>query len=91
MAAKRRLKNGARERILDPKMTLIGTVEHGKVTLPAGVKLPSGTKVRIETLDDLAAQPRLAETLQEFVGIFNDLPRDLARNHDHYLHGAPKK
>ena len=85
------MKNAARERILSPKMTLIGTVENGKVALPAGVELPSGTKVRIEMLDDLPAQPRLAETLQEFVGIFNDLPQDLARNHDHYLHGAVKK
>ena len=91
MSAKRRLKNVARERILGPKMTLIGTVENGKVTLPSGVELPSGTKVRIETLDDLPGQPRLAETLQEFVGIFNDLPRELARNPDHNRHGAPKK
>lgn len=72
-------------------MTVIGTVENGKVALPAGVELPSGTKVRIETLEDLPNQAPLAEALKEFVGIFNDLPGDLARNHDHYLHGTPKK
>ncbi len=72
-------------------MTLIGTVEDGKVALPAGVELPPGTKVRIETLEDLPSQGPLAETLKAFVGIFDDLPVDLARNHDHYLHGTPKK
>jgi len=72
-------------------MTLIGTVENGKIALPAGVELPSGTQVKIETLDNLPSPPALAETLKEFVGIFDDLPQDLARNHDYYLHGAPKK
>ena len=89
--AKQKLKNAALARRLGAKMTLIGTVENGKVALPAGVELPSGTKVRIETLDNLPGQPALAETLKEFVGIFNDLPQDLARNHDHYLHGTPRK
>lgn len=73
------------------KMTLIGTVENGKIALPAGVELPAGTKVRIETLEDRPNQDPLAETLKAFVGVFNDLPGDLARNHDHYLHGTPKK
>jgi hypothetical protein len=89
--AKRRLKNTALECRLKLTMTLIGTVENGKIALPAGVELPSGTQVKIETLDNLPSPPALAETLKEFVGIFDDLPQDLARNHDYYLHGAPKK
>ena len=32
-------------------MTFTATVENGKVVLPPEVKLPSGTKVRVETLD----------------------------------------
>ena len=31
------------------------------------------------------------ERLKDFVGIADDLPEDLAENHDHYLHGRPKK
>lgn len=29
--------------------------------------------------------------LLEFAGIADDLPSDLARNHDHYIHGHPKR
>jgi hypothetical protein len=25
------------------------------------------------------------------IGIGNGLPKDMAENHDHYIHGAPKK
>ena len=34
-----------------------------------------------------AAGPRL----KQFDGAVRGLPFDLARNHDHYLHGRPKK
>jgi hypothetical protein len=33
----------------------------------------------------------LRELLQEFTGIAKDLPPDFARNHDHYIHGGPKR
>ena len=29
--------------------------------------------------------------LKQFVGAAQRLPSDMARNHDHYLHGRPKK
>ncbi len=31
------------------------------------------------------------EALEEVAGTVRDLPADLARNHDHYLHGAPRR
>ena len=31
------------------------------------------------------------DALLEFAGTAGGLPRDLAENHDHYLHGAPKR
>ena len=36
---------------------------------------------------------RLARSapFREALGIAGGLPRDLAKNHDHYLHGRPKK
>jgi hypothetical protein len=39
-----------------------------------------------------AAVPQIAKDLAEFAGRCNiqGLPSDLAMNHDHYLHGAPK-
>lgn len=29
--------------------------------------------------------------LKQFAGAVRGLPSDMARNHDHYLHGRPKK
>lgn len=31
------------------------------------------------------------EALQEVAGTARGLPEDFARNHDHYLHGAPRR
>ena len=31
------------------------------------------------------------EALEEVAGTARDLPADFARNHDHYLHGAPRR
>jgi len=59
--------------------------------LPEGVARPSGTLVRVEPLPPEEQMPTLAEALKDFVGIFDDLPSDLAVNHDHYVHGQPKK
>jgi hypothetical protein len=37
-------------------------------------------------------QPRtLYERMKPIIGSVNDLPTDFAINHDHYLHGAPKR
>jgi hypothetical protein len=44
-------------------------------------------------VDDLAkAQSRtIGKVLLEFAGTAEGLPRDMARNHDHYLHGTPRQ
>ena len=55
------------------------------------MQLPTGTRVRIEALPPKEQGLSLSETLKDYIGIFDDLPPDLARNHDHYFHGAPKK
>jgi hypothetical protein len=31
------------------------------------------------------------EALEEVAGTARDLPSDFAHNHDHYLHGAPRR
>jgi hypothetical protein len=33
----------------------------------------------------------LSEALLEFAGVAEGLPADMAENHDHYLHGVPKR
>lgn len=77
-------------------MTYRGTVRGGVIVLPADVALPEGAAVEVVVPDDtptptptiwskLADLGRWAETQP------TDLPSDLAENHDHYLHGLPKR
>ena len=33
----------------------------------------------------------LGQRLMRFAGTVEGLPRDMARNHDHYIHGAPRE
>ncbi len=44
-------------------------------------------------IENRPAKPKAhwGEALAELVGSVKDLPADYARNHDHYLHGAPKQ
>ena len=37
------------------------------------------------------AETTLGQRLMKFAGTAKGLPTDLARNHDHYLYGMPKK
>lgn len=51
--------------------------------------MPDGTRVTIETE---APKPRtVAERYASLIGIADDVPTDLSRNLDHYLHGHAKK
>jgi hypothetical protein len=71
-------------------MSITTTIEDGKVVLPPGVNWPDGTVVRIEQVEK--DEPKsLRELLKDFEGIADDLPSDMAENHDHYIHGHPKK
>ncbi len=73
-------------------MSFTATVENDTIKLPPGVHLPDGTEVIV---DPRTAPPEenpsttLAERFAEFIGCI-DGPSDLAENHDHYAHGAPK-
>ena len=44
-------------------------------------------------VDALAKTKRrtIGEALLEVAGTAEGLPRDMARNHDHYLHGTPRE
>lgn len=71
-------------------MTYQGTVKGGLVELEPGASLPDGTVVRVEPVKTAPARS-LSERLRPVIGIAKGLPSDLAENHDHYLHGRPKK
>jgi hypothetical protein len=79
-------------------MTYRGRVENGVVVLERGATLREGTHVRVEPLpevqnpaDDSQEIRRLRDGLLGFSGVVKGGPPDLARNHDHYLHGTPRR
>lgn len=75
-------------------MTYLGHVRDNMIVLDEDIMLPEGTEVRIEpvTADE---QPNAGESLLkrlgDLVGSIHDLPEDFAANHDHYIHGTPKR
>ncbi len=81
-------------------MMIIGTVQNGKIVLPAGISLPEGTEVKVHilqrgteqpaALENKEGQPTFHEGLMKFAGIVKDMPADSSVNHDHYLYGTPK-
>ena len=72
-------------------MQLEGTVQNGVVVLDRQDVLPEGARVAVELQEAPKNHPTLRERLLRLAGTVDDLPPDMARNHDHYLHGAPKK
>jgi hypothetical protein len=77
------------ERWHHPVMSITATVENDTIKLPPGVHVPDGTPARV--FFDMVAEKTLAERYAGLIGITDALPEDLAENHDHYLHGAPKR
>ena len=62
------------------------------------VDLPEGQRFRVTiepVPDDETTQGRLPDWVQELVELSkqmpDDLPEDLAEQHDHYIHGTPKR
>jgi hypothetical protein len=75
-------------------MTYHGHVKNGTVVLENGAVLPDGTEVRVEVVAHRpadAAGSSLYDRLRPFIGAIDDLPADMAENHDHYVHGTSKK
>jgi hypothetical protein len=72
---------------LKTAMGYVGKVRKGTVVLPPEANLPDGTPVRVEPL----GTETLATRFKKVIGVVRDMPSDWAENHDHYIHGAPKK
>lgn len=79
-------------------MTYRGHIKDGLVVLDDPIALPDGTTVTIvvRPVDSVACpstdrKDTLSESLLRFAGAVQGLPSDLARNHDHYLYGIPKR
>jgi hypothetical protein len=82
-------------------MTYHGTVQNGNIVLENGALLPEGTHVTVVPLSRLEQQRDVSDTATIWQKLADlgrqvelepcDLPADLAENHDHYLHGLPKR
>ena len=87
-------------------MDILGKVSGGVVVLKDSKALPDGTVVRVEPVTSVGPSeapeppeakeerkegPTIWDKLRDLAGTAKGLPSDLARNHDHYLHGQPKK
>lgn len=74
-------------------MTYHGTVRNGVVVLDQGASLEEGTKVQVELIraPGTTERPTIYARLAKLAGKAKDLPTDLARQHDHYLHGQAKR
>jgi len=72
-------------------MTYQGHIQNGVAVFDEPVSLPDGLKVSIVPVVDetRAAGERktLAERYKNVIGAIDDLPEDMAENHDHYLDG----
>lgn len=77
-------------------MLLEGTVINGTIVLDGDEKLPEGTRVEVavkdsDTFANTEKKPTLSEQLLKHAGTVSDLPTDMAEQHDHYIHGTPKR
>lgn len=78
-------------------MTLQGTINCGAIVLDQPAPWPEGTRVEV-LLKVVEAQPQqndrkptLSRRLLKHAGTVPGLPADMARQHDHYIHGSPKR
>jgi hypothetical protein len=78
-------------------MTFIAKVHNGAILLPPGVSLPEGAEVKVATTEaqntSAVGNPKSQRHswMEKFVGVLEDLPPDFAAEHDHYIHGTPKR
>ena len=71
-------------------MAFHGRVKGGVVLFEAEAP-PEGSEVRVEVVTSESPRLTVWDKLRKFAGTVKGLPPDMARNHDHYIHGAPKR
>ena len=72
-------------------MLLERTFRNGTIVLDQPQTIAEGTRVKVSvepTADDCRS---LRDLLLKHAGTAKGLPSDLAEQHDHYLHGTPKR
>jgi hypothetical protein len=70
-------------------MSFEGTVVNGTVVFD-GPPPPDGTRVEVSVKPAEAPKPTLLG-LMKLAGTIKDMPADFAAEHDHYIHGTPRR
>lgn len=75
-------------------MSITATVENDTIKLPPGVHVPDGTAVEINLPEPLETQTagkgNALAWMAKYAGSIEG-PADFAAEHDHYIHGTPKR
>ena len=72
-------------------MVYHGRVKNGVVVMDDPQALPDGTEVQVTPLPRAEQKEPLGKRLLKFAGSVEGLPSDMAEQHDHYIHGTPKR
>ena len=77
-------------------MSLEGTFLNGTVVFSDPPGIADGTVVEVsvkQILEKVQPPPgsTLGQRLMKLAGIANGLPEDMAEEHDHYIHGTPRR
>ncbi len=67
-----------------------GTIQNGVIVLHEVSGLPKETPVEISVAPPTASNGT-GKRLLKHTGTVHDLPADMADQHDHYIHGTPKR
>lgn len=67
-------------------MSITAIVENDTIKLP--IHVPDGTRVEIVLPGE---QGHRHDWMRKFIGAAKELPSDFAAEHDHYIHGTPKR
>ena len=72
-------------------MSYKGQVKNGVVVLFPGAELKEGAEVEVTPVISERDAKDFTDALLRIAARTKNLPPDLARNHDYYLHGLHKK
>ena len=72
-------------------MLLEGTIRNGTIVLDQPQTIAEGTRVKVSVEPTEEDGRSLHDFLMKHAGTATGLPSDLAEQHDHYIHGTPKR
>lgn len=75
-------------------MTYTGRVKQGVVVFEGTDKPAEGQVVQVFAVEQADSGPtdkrNWDQVFEDLIGVTDELPQDMAEQHDHYIHGTPK-